>query len=290
MQTGVLRVLRATAASLWRDEQPRQAGQTGQGQRLERETVLRDLGYLRRAAALSHAHVICGEGGTFLNLGWTTISTFAPIERFPLATLAVARGTPTMARSRMPKCDASEAITNEIIRLIERGVLPWRKPWTAGGNSRPLRVGGEPYQGVNNFLLTMRTVMAGHSSPSRSCRTAAIRRFGNTKKMKQHQCPESAQRGRVLVLQLIPTPAHHARDVQRQRCRRCLGLADGVRPDTGRGHPSVAAWGRRGTVLEPSAGFGALAAFAARAGATLLFNEIDPFRQSLLRAAYGDGP
>ncbi len=70
-----------------------------------------------------------------------------------------------MARSRTPKFDASEAITNEIIRIIERGVLPWRKPWTAGGSSRPLRVGGEPYQGVNNFLLAMRTVMAGHSSP-----------------------------------------------------------------------------------------------------------------------------
>ena len=70
-----------------------------------------------------------------------------------------------MARSRTPKFDASEVITNEIIRIIERGVLPWRKPWTAGGSSRPLRVGGEPYQGANNFLLTMRTVMAGHSSP-----------------------------------------------------------------------------------------------------------------------------
>ena len=70
-----------------------------------------------------------------------------------------------MARSRTSKFDASEATTNEIIRIIERGVLPWRKPWTAGGSSRPLRVGGEPYQGVNNFLLTMRTVMAGHSSP-----------------------------------------------------------------------------------------------------------------------------
>ena len=70
-----------------------------------------------------------------------------------------------MVRSRTPKFDASEVITNEIIRIIERGVLPWRKPWTAGGGSRPLRVGGEPYQGVNNFLLTMRTVIAGHSSP-----------------------------------------------------------------------------------------------------------------------------
>jgi len=41
------------------------------------------------------------------------------------------------------------------------------------------------------------------------------------------------------------------------------------------------------TVLEPSAGTGALAGFAARAGATLLLNEIDPLRQSLLRAVFG---
>ncbi|OZB13584.1 MAG: methylase, partial [Rhodobacterales bacterium 34-62-10] len=41
------------------------------------------------------------------------------------------------------------------------------------------------------------------------------------------------------------------------------------------------------TVLEPSAGTGALATFAARAGATLLLNEIDPFRQRLLRAVFG---
>jgi len=41
------------------------------------------------------------------------------------------------------------------------------------------------------------------------------------------------------------------------------------------------------TVLEPSAGTGALAAFATRAGAMLLLNEIDPFRQNLLRAVFG---
>lgn len=70
-----------------------------------------------------------------------------------------------MARSRTSKFDASEAITNELIRIIERGVLPWRKPWTASGSARPLRHNSEPYQGVNNFLLTMRTVMAGYTSP-----------------------------------------------------------------------------------------------------------------------------
>ncbi len=94
MQTGVLRVLRATAASWWRNKELRRTGQTGQALQLERETVLRDLGYLRQAATLPNAHVICGEGGTFIHLGWTTVSTLAPIERFPLAALAVARGTP----------------------------------------------------------------------------------------------------------------------------------------------------------------------------------------------------
>ena len=93
MQTGVLRVLRATAASWWRHKELRRAGQTARARRLERETVLRDLVHLGQAATLPNAHVICGKGGTFIHLGWTTVSTFAPIERFPLAALVVARGT-----------------------------------------------------------------------------------------------------------------------------------------------------------------------------------------------------
>ncbi|AUC56601.1 hypothetical protein CDO87_25350 (plasmid) [Sagittula sp. P11] len=94
MQTGVLRVLRATAASWWRHKELRRTGQLELARRLESKTVLRDLVHLRQAATLPNAHVICGEGGTFIHLGWTTVSTLAPIERFPLAALAVARGTP----------------------------------------------------------------------------------------------------------------------------------------------------------------------------------------------------
>ena len=94
MQTGVLRVLRATAASWWRHRELRRTSETELARQLERKAVLRDIGFLRRAASLPNAHVICGEGGTFIHLGWTTVSTLAPIERFPLAALAVARGTP----------------------------------------------------------------------------------------------------------------------------------------------------------------------------------------------------
>ncbi|MEQ9037975.1 MAG: hypothetical protein RIE24_06440 [Silicimonas sp.] len=94
MQTGVLRAFRATAASWWRHRELRRTGQTALAQQLERQTVLRDIGYLKQAATVLNAHVICGDGGTFLHLGWTTVSSSAPIERFPLAALAVARGTP----------------------------------------------------------------------------------------------------------------------------------------------------------------------------------------------------
>ncbi|WP_281843976.1 hypothetical protein [Sinisalibacter aestuarii] len=94
MQTGVLRVLCATAASWWRHRELRRTGEKELARQLERTAVLRDLDYLKQAASLPNAHVICGDGGTFLHLGWTTVSSFAPIERFPLAALAVARGTP----------------------------------------------------------------------------------------------------------------------------------------------------------------------------------------------------
>jgi len=43
------------------------------------------------------------------------------------------------------------------------------------------------------------------------------------------------------------------------------------------------------TVLEPSAGTGSLAGFAKRAGAKLLLNEVDPFRQRLLNVVFEVG-
>ncbi|QEP30584.1 DUF1738 domain-containing protein (plasmid) [Pukyongiella litopenaei] len=70
-----------------------------------------------------------------------------------------------MAKSTKPRFDVAASITDELIGIIDRGVLPWRKPWQVGGSSVPLRQNGEPYQGINNFLLTMRTMMVGYTSP-----------------------------------------------------------------------------------------------------------------------------
>ncbi|MBM1634796.1 hypothetical protein JQV27_18405 [Sulfitobacter mediterraneus] len=127
MQTGVLRVLRATAASWWRHRELLRTGQTLLAQRLERQTVLRDLGYLRQAAALPNAHVICGEGGTFIHLGWTTVSTFAPIERFPLAAFAVARGTPFIDIRPV-----TDVIAFANLPRVKRGGTVDPEPWGSG--------------------------------------------------------------------------------------------------------------------------------------------------------------
>ena len=127
MQTGVLRVLRAIAASWWRHKEQRRTGQSAQARQLERETVLRDLGYLRQAATLPNAHVICGRGGTFIHLGWTTVSTFAPIERFPLAALVVARGT-TFIDIR----PVSDAIAFANLPRVTRDGTVDPEPWGSG--------------------------------------------------------------------------------------------------------------------------------------------------------------
>ena len=94
MQTEVLRVLRAEARSWWRHRELRITGDLDEACRLERQTISRDLGYLRAAINNLNAYVSCSRGGTILHLGLTTVSLYAPVERFPLASLAVRLGTP----------------------------------------------------------------------------------------------------------------------------------------------------------------------------------------------------
>lgn len=94
MQTEVLRVLRAEARSWWRHRKLRRSGELVEARRLERITIRRDLAYLHKALNNPNAYVSCGEGGTSLHLGLTTVSLYAPVERFPLACLAVKLGTP----------------------------------------------------------------------------------------------------------------------------------------------------------------------------------------------------
>jgi len=60
----------------------------------------------------------------------------------------------------MPKKPVYEIITEEILEIMNQGIIPWRKPWATRGAHRNL-VSGKQYRGVNVFLLSC----SGFSSP-----------------------------------------------------------------------------------------------------------------------------
>lgn len=63
--------------------------------------------------------------------------------------------------------DLHAHVTNQIIRAIEAGTAPWRKPWTgaAGGVAFPYRVNGQQYQGINVLMLWLEAADKGYLSP-----------------------------------------------------------------------------------------------------------------------------
>ncbi len=58
-------------------------------------------------------------------------------------------------------------ITTKILAGLERGVLPWRKPWDGArtGLALPRRATGENYRGVNVIMLWSAAVAKDYASP-----------------------------------------------------------------------------------------------------------------------------
>jgi antirestriction protein ArdC len=49
-----------------------------------------------------------------------------------------------------------DIVTDQLIAALERGTVPWRKSWDAGGFQLPRNlVSGKPYQGINFFILSV---------------------------------------------------------------------------------------------------------------------------------------
>ncbi len=46
-----------------------------------------------------------------------------------------------------------DIVTSKIVEMLEKGVIPWRRPWTSTGLPRNL-VSKKPYRGINYFLLS----------------------------------------------------------------------------------------------------------------------------------------
>jgi antirestriction protein ArdC len=63
--------------------------------------------------------------------------------------------------------DIALDITTKILAELERGVMPWRKPWDGArtGVALPRRATGENYRGVNVIMLWSAAVAKGYVSP-----------------------------------------------------------------------------------------------------------------------------
>ena len=72
-----------------------------------------------------------------------------------------------------------DIITERILKKLEEGTVPWRKPWQGGDAGIPRNVvTGFPYRGINAFLLAA----AGYASPYWLTFRQAKRRGGNVRK------------------------------------------------------------------------------------------------------------
>jgi antirestriction protein ArdC len=64
------------------------------------------------------------------------------------------------------KPDVYQIITDRILEALDKGTVPWRKPWRGGSAGQPKSLATrKPYNGVNVWLLTMSAQAAGYMSP-----------------------------------------------------------------------------------------------------------------------------
>ena len=67
------------------------------------------------------------------------------------------------------KADIYQRITDKIVCELEKGAMPWLKPWNAehaaGRITRPLRGNGIPYKGINVLMLWSAAMEKGYAAP-----------------------------------------------------------------------------------------------------------------------------
>jgi len=70
-----------------------------------------------------------------------------------------------------------EIITDQIVKKLSEGDVPWHKPWQGGDSPRNL-VSGKPYRGINVFLLALQPYASTYWLSFKQCKA----RGGNVKK------------------------------------------------------------------------------------------------------------
>jgi len=57
-----------------------------------------------------------------------------------------------------------DIVTDNIISMLDKGIVPWRKPWGMSGTGIARNAWNKPYRGINVFLLAARRMDAGFQS------------------------------------------------------------------------------------------------------------------------------
>jgi antirestriction protein ArdC len=61
--------------------------------------------------------------------------------------------------------DIEAEVTARMISALERGTVPWQRPWTSSGMMPTSAATGKPYRGVNVWLTSLAADERGYSSP-----------------------------------------------------------------------------------------------------------------------------
>ena len=59
-----------------------------------------------------------------------------------------------------------QSVTDSIIAELEKGAIPWVKPWRVDGSADKNFVSQKPYQGINRLLLGMSSMAKGYTNPA----------------------------------------------------------------------------------------------------------------------------
>lgn len=62
--------------------------------------------------------------------------------------------------------DMYKTVTDSIILELEKGAVPWIKPWKADSSADKNYISQKAYQGINRLLLGMSSMAKGYSNPS----------------------------------------------------------------------------------------------------------------------------
>lgn len=80
------------------------------------------------------------------------------------------------------KKEIVEKVTEQIIKQLEAGVVPWHKPWSVAGLMPTNGVSNKPYRGINTMLLAVTQDTYGYKSPYWYTFNQAKKLGGNVKR------------------------------------------------------------------------------------------------------------